>query len=661
MKIKTMKLIPKVIVFFSFYAISSAQVSAPFKVRYQGIIKGDMAIIANNIVNRVDYNNSSNTPYYNHTNQAKLNDEFNMDYIDIDNDEDTFSSSSAEFFLENPRSKRIVYAGIYWSATYKYNIGTIKNENKFIAEDANRETFTSIKIKFPNHEKYTDIVGQTLFDGLKQSEFKDFAPYAVYADITEYVKKLPTASGVYTVANIKATQGKISGGVAGGWTIFFVYEDDSLSEKYIKSQDGFAGINNNPTDIVFDGFELKQGQVNVRIAGASLEGDNNLIGDQLFVADNQLKVFLPISSTLRKENNFFNSCISIEDEYFSNRFPDSKNTLGYDSFLLTIPNQNNSILGNNCKESILRFKSSGDKIFLFFTAFEVELKPNSYSNNSKDIVNQTKDKKTIKIVPMDNDLLEDENKTASAINRIQKNNTLGNDIIEIHSFNSSTIPSGYYLLASIFKTDQKTQEFIYNLKTKKIVANAFTNPLNNYFYVYLTKVNSQQEAIDLYQSKMNGSYQERLQIVLINNDNLAVKPISEVVNEKSNLVQKQVENIAVSSSTKTMETSIKNAFDDNKLKSIVSNDVHIANIPNEPQGYYIVANVFAYSENEKSFIKFLKNRGLDPNSLLNPITKYKYIYLKKVDTLEQAQELLNSKLNNKYQSKIWILSVNNNQ
>ena len=96
-----------VILFFSF-SVSFAQLSVPFKARYQGLVKGDMTVIANNIVNRVDYNNSSNEPYYNHTNKAQLNDEFYMDYIDVDNDEDTFSSSSAELFLDNPNNKRII-------------------------------------------------------------------------------------------------------------------------------------------------------------------------------------------------------------------------------------------------------------------------------------------------------------------------------------------------------------------------------------------------------------------------------------------------------------------------------------------------------------------------------------------------------------------------
>ena len=69
------------ILFFSF-SVSYAQVSVPFKTRFQDVVRGDMTIIANSIVNRVDYNNSSNDAYYNQTKYSKLNDEFDMEYID---------------------------------------------------------------------------------------------------------------------------------------------------------------------------------------------------------------------------------------------------------------------------------------------------------------------------------------------------------------------------------------------------------------------------------------------------------------------------------------------------------------------------------------------------------------------------------------------------
>ena len=190
MKAQTMKRVKHIILFFICFSVSFAQLSVPFKPRYQSFIKGDMTLIANNIVNRVDYNNGANQPYYNHTNSAKLNDEFDMEYIDIDQDDATFSSSSAELYFDNPANKKIVYAGLYWSATYKYESGSQKKEDKFVAEDPARGSFSSVKLKLPNQENYIDVGGQIVFDGKGDRDFNESSPYVAYADITNFVTAL---------------------------------------------------------------------------------------------------------------------------------------------------------------------------------------------------------------------------------------------------------------------------------------------------------------------------------------------------------------------------------------------------------------------------------------------------------------------------------------
>lgn len=647
-----------IFILFLNFSVSFAQISVPFKTRYEGFVKGDMTIIANNIVNRIDYNNTSNEPYYNHTNQAQQNDEFNMQYIDVDQDEATFSSSNAELFLENQSNKKIVYAGLYWSATYKYNVGLLKNDTKYIAQDDRREPFNTIKIKFPNQEKYTTIEGETLFDGKQDRDLKDFSPYVVYADITSYVNQLKTFTGVYTLANIRATQGKLNGGVAGGWTILFVYEDASMSEKFITTQDGFAAINEKPTDVVFNGFETQKGEyTNVKIACSALEGDNNSIGDQLLIGNNSSNKFTPLSNFIRKENNFFNSSITIDDNYFYNRFPDSKNTLGYDAFLFSVANQNNSIIQDKDKEVALRFKSQGDNYFLFFSAFQLERRSDPSFENTKIASIKEANGQYYKLVPINNDLMVDDKRTISSINRVKKNNALTNTTLEIYTLNSSSQLSGYYLLVNIFKSEQPTQEFIYFLKSKKISAEFFINPLNNYYYVYLKRVDTPQEAIELYTSKMQDTYSDPIQIVLINNDNKPNAISKEGKVEPQKVTQSDVKtenNIVVKSSTEGKEVSeVKTS------KEIVSNDFHIATIPNEPKGYYVVVNVFAVSENPNNFVKYLKSKGFNPQVLVNTSNNYKYIYLKRVDSQEEAKRLLDSKYDNKYESKIWVLSVNN--
>ncbi|MEC4003561.1 hypothetical protein OX283_002730 [Flavobacterium sp. SUN052] len=646
MKTKTIKLSGFTFVLFSCFSILFAQPSVPFKMRYQGFVRGDMTVIANNIVNRVDYNNSSNEPYYNQTNSAKLNDEFNMEYIDIDDDESTFSSSSAQLFFDKPENKKIIYAGLYWSATYKYNAGIQKSDEKFIATDANREFFSTIKLKLPNQENYIDISGQTIFDGLNQKELKDFAPYAVYANITNYLKNTPNPTGVYTVANVKATQGTLIGGVSAGWTIFVVYEDESMTGKFITSYDGFTEVTEKPTDIVFNGFNaLPTGNVTAKFACAILEGDSGLIGDELLFSTDEYKDFTSLNSPIRKTNNFFNSSITIENQNFMNRFPDSKNTLGYDNCLFTIPNPNNSVIANNSNKAILRLKSEGDRCFMFFSAFNVDVSPaNKSSEANADLTSSTVDKAikvttndyTIKFIPANNDFLIEDYKTTSSFNRISKNTEIDskNKIIEVQILSVANQSSGYYLIANIFKTEQKALEFIAYLKSKKIQADFFNNTLNNYKYVYLKKVDKQDEVINLFMSKLNDTYSERMQILALNKTN-------------NNLIAESKNQKAIPE--KTQEVKVKAPF-----------EIQVVSIPGESKGYYLVANVFSVKENSTNFMSTLKNKGLNPKLLVNKLNDYKYVYLEKVENEQEAINLYLSKINNSYQDKIWILSINNN-
>ena len=504
---------------FSLLFSSQAQVAVPFKVRYQSFVNGDMSVIANAITNRGDYNNSANVAYYNHTNHALLNDEFTMQYIDIDEDETTFSSSSASLFLENGSQKKIVYAGLYWSSTYKYNSGYQKRVDKFVAEDEKREAFETIKIKLPNQRKYIDVKGEILFDGWQEKEFKDCAPYAVYADVTRQIQAIENPFGEYTVANIRATQGQISGGVAAGWTLFVVYEDESMKGKFITSFDGFAGVTDRQVDIDFSGFTtLPEGDIKAKIALAALEGDCNLQGDQMLFKSNDNKNFTLLENKLRKQNNFFNSSITIGDDYFMNRKPDSKNTLGYDTCLMHLNNPNNSVVGNNAKNATFRLKSIGDRSYLFFAAFGVEVNekdPVISQNDALVLVNEKNDMSEFvsekKKLDFSATILEDNELETSFFN--SKNST------EIKIANIDGFPSGYYIIANVFEKESNLKSFVSSLQSKGITAHSFINPNNQYNYVYLAKTANKSEAYQLCQSKLNNTYTQHLWILSVNNLN----------------------------------------------------------------------------------------------------------------------------------------------
>ena len=113
-----------------------AQVTKLFQPRFQSYVKGNIVSVANSIVNRRDGLNSTNDAYTEIGKSAKLNDEFEMNYIDIDNDPTTFSSSSSTLNLQSKQGVKIIYAGLYWSATYKFEKGKQK-KNKMMKQFRN--------------------------------------------------------------------------------------------------------------------------------------------------------------------------------------------------------------------------------------------------------------------------------------------------------------------------------------------------------------------------------------------------------------------------------------------------------------------------------------------------------------------------------------------
>ncbi|WP_188361495.1 SPOR domain-containing protein [Flavobacterium orientale] len=509
------------LVFISLHGF--AQLAKPFEIRYQNYVNGDITLIANQIVNRKEGNSSANIPYNITDRSAKLNDEWFMDYIDIDDDPTTFSSSSADLNLENVTSKKIKYAGLYWSATYKYEKGKQKKNKKFVASNKKRFNIDVIKIKLPGEKNYQEISGEILYDGHEKEGFSENAPYAVYADVTDKVAQLKNPNGTYTIANIKATLGTLSGGVSGGWTLVIVYEDKNLSGKQITSYDGFAGVTNKSTVIDFVGFEtLPEGEVKAKILGSALEGDQNLKGDELFIKTKSSQNEVPIEEPLRDKNNFFNSSITINQANFNKRNPNSSNTLGYDAFLIPIKNNDNSVIANNTNEVSVRLKSTGDRYFMFFCALSVEgIDP------SKPVEQETIVESKVELAePIRESTVEKSKElklTEVTTNQIKKSSSTEakSKRVEPKQSDKVTIPNakdGFYLIANVFRVHSNAVNFIQKLKKMGIEANYFINPKNNYRYVYVSSFSNWNEAKEHYNSDLNNTYFGDMWIMTIKNE-----------------------------------------------------------------------------------------------------------------------------------------------
>jgi hypothetical protein len=565
---------------------SYSQLAVPFKVRYQSYVKGDMTVISNNIVNRKESRTFTSEPYNDISENAKLNDQFEMNYIDIDDDESTFSSSSAELSLENISSKKIKYAGLYWSATYKYDSGVRDKKWNYVAVDNTRASVNEIKLKLPGQNNYIAINGDVIFDGLNVKNFKESASYAVYADVTKHIQALSNPNGEYTVANIRATQGIISGGVAGGWTLFLVYEDTKETGKFITSFDGFVGITARPVEILYSGFStFPEGKVNAKLAGSVLEGDRNLVGDQLEIKSGESKNYTLLSHALKPIDNFFNSTIVINDSYFENRKPNSLNTLGYDTFLIPIDNQNNGIIQNNSSKVSLKLKSSGDRYAMFFSAFNVEVQDPVEEIESNLIVGTEKsDSQKLRGTNPNLVLAETQNTEANEVK------------------NKNAAPEKPSILEqAILEIEPKTEN-----KEKIIVSEAAPTQ------------SEEQKTIP--------------------SPARSFSSIRDMIKESEKI-----------------NAEISNTDFKKRVTVLPGADVLI---PNQPKGYYVVANVFAKPNNAERFKEKLKKKGIDAEILYNPTTNLKSVYIGKFGTWSDAIKFYYSNAEGNYEDELWIMLVN---
>ncbi|MFT5248802.1 MAG: putative repeat protein (TIGR01451 family) [bacterium] len=346
------------LILFPFILFSQEEI--PFRVQKKMYLKGNSILIGNTIL--------GNHKTEDFDNENESNDAVNMKYIDIDNDDTTFSSSASEILIPETSSE-IIYAGLYWSAIYpaeKTIMQRSKREIKYKNKGGRSLDFNTVLIKTAE-QPYTAIKGEIIFDADKNEAFKNDSPYSCRADITSYFNKLKNSNGLFTVANIKATQGQPQGGSAGGWLLYIVYRDVTQTPKYFTTYDGFRQINKKGLEIIFDDFQTKvAGSFTSTLVMAAMEGDFKIKTDKCAIFNPETQKFVFIKTPERKPNNFFKSAITTT----SNRVPSSKNTLGFDLIKTKLPD---GIIANNASQSLIKFSTKADRFYLLFTAFETEI------------------------------------------------------------------------------------------------------------------------------------------------------------------------------------------------------------------------------------------------------------------------------------------------
>ncbi|MCH2035060.1 MAG: T9SS type A sorting domain-containing protein [Tenacibaculum sp.] len=352
-------ILPLLILSTSLFSLNAQDVA--FKQRLSSektTVRGNITVISNNILNREDTNFTSNDAYSGNGANGQLN----MQYIDVDNDDTTFSSSSATLNL--PSCSKVVFAGLYWSAIYPYET--------WEGEEARSGNYSNIKFKLPGQDYVNISSDEIIYDnGISTQK-----PYVCYKDITSELTSLSDPNGDYYAANIRATVGQDSNnglGGAAGWVLVLVYENSNETEKHISLFDGFSTIDGaNDGNVVFSGVNaILTGNVKVKALVAALDGDLSISGDRFQIKDTN-GVYSNISNGINAENNLFNGTISQFNDHVTTRVPASTNTLGFDVDLFEVFNTDNSIVANNQNTIEARFTTGGDVYWPFLSAITVE-------------------------------------------------------------------------------------------------------------------------------------------------------------------------------------------------------------------------------------------------------------------------------------------------
>ena len=199
----------------------------------------------------------------------------------------------------------------------------------------------------------------------------------------------------------------------------------------------------------------------------------------------------------------------------------------------------------------------------------------------------------------------------------------------------------------MYKGGHYLDKFIDDLGQKGIVADYIDNPDNGLKYVYLERFDSWKEAVDAHNSNLNGTYSGNTWIMNIDN------------RYSNEAYAENVSKLSEKSSKYDIDVLQKNVVVKDNLAGVESTQ-KIYKINGVGSGYYIIANVFANVNNANRFVKLLNSYGLSAAYFINPDNNYRYVYLKRHESWNNALISYYSKLNDAYDDKMWIMRVTPN-
>ncbi|MFF3334792.1 DUF3344 domain-containing protein [Streptomyces sp. NPDC002888] len=236
-----------------------------------------------------------------------VNGDFDMFYVDVDDDPNTYNSSSAEVRL--PAGSRVTYARLYWGGNLR------------VGEQKPPEDNARVLIAEPGGE-YKELLADTVV-GHRVADGAD--AFQASAEVTQMVRD--SGPGMYTVAQVNVAMGRSAAGAWGGWTLVVAYENAAEPLRRLALWDGFASLRSGGQEIRLQGLDLPTG-AGGRAGLVAYNGDRGTTGDSLTLTTGSASTAL--SNSANPQDDVLNSTIS-EPGADAVRVPAYAHTLGYDS------------------------------------------------------------------------------------------------------------------------------------------------------------------------------------------------------------------------------------------------------------------------------------------------------------------------------------------
>ncbi|MEO5988889.1 MAG: hypothetical protein ABIU54_08370, partial [Candidatus Eisenbacteria bacterium] len=307
-----------------------AQIVRSFSPRISTNQSGDITLIGNTLMSCTGGGLCTNGR--NGTGGNINDNDFTMQYVDIDSDGSTFSSSTANLTL--PAGATVTWAGLYWGGE---SANALRNTCRFGTPVAGYATLTATQV---------DVTG---------------SDYMGFRDVTALVQA--GLNGTYRVGNVYSTPGAAD--KHAGWSLVVLYRDATQTPRNLVVFDGFGAVSTATNiNMTVNGFLTPPaGVVNTRLGVVAFEGDLGYTGDAFQLNGTSL------TDARNPADNFFNSTISTLSADVTTKNPNYLNQLGFDIDLVNA----NGLLANNATSASIRLTSSNDVYYPGVVTFATDL------------------------------------------------------------------------------------------------------------------------------------------------------------------------------------------------------------------------------------------------------------------------------------------------